>query len=73
MTAPTMLVRSLQGDTLSSIAWRHLGQSSGLVEQLLPANPHLADLPPVLPAGIQVRLPILAAAPAAVQAVRLWD
>lgn len=72
---PVTMVRSLQGDTLSGIVWRHLGQSPGRVEAALAANPHLADLPAVLPAGVAVQLPAThtTAHPAPVRTVRLWD
>lgn len=72
---PITLVRSLQGDTLSGIVWRTLGQSPGTVEAVLDANPHLAHLPPVLPAGVAVQLPAThtTTRPAPVATVRLWD
>lgn len=65
-------IRSTQGDTLSLIVWRAYGVSSGMTERVLDANPHLANLPAVLPAGIPITLPPVA--PAAPKPVlQLWN
>ena len=54
-------VISQAGDTLSIICWRAYGRSSGVVELVLAANPHLAPYTdgtsPMLPAGITITLP----------------
>lgn len=64
--------RSKAGDTADSIAWAvYDRQDPGLVEGILDANPGLADLGPLLPAGIRVAIPD-APAPAEIQGVRLW-
>jgi phage tail protein X len=64
--------RSKAGDTADIIAWVIYGRQDGrLVETLLDANPGLADLGPVLPAGIRVAVPD-APEPARVEGVRLW-
>lgn len=61
------------GDTADSIAWKHYGRLEGRVtEQLLEANPGLADHGPTLPAGIKVALPVISPAPSQ-QGVKLWD
>lgn len=61
------------GDTADSIAWRYYGTQSGrVVEQLLAANPGLADRGPILPAGILVSLPEIELESEA-EVVRLWD
>lgn len=61
------------GDMVDQIAWNYYGTRDGLVtEQLLDANKGLADLGPLLPAGITVVLPDLTL-PATQQEVRLWD
>ena len=61
------------GDTADYIAWKHYGTQDGrVVEQLVDANPRLADYGPVLPAGVMITLPDIQPA-AAAQAVRLWD
>lgn len=65
---------SRQGDTVSSIAYRHYGTARGKVEAVLAANPRLCRYPAVLPAGIAVRMPPQAADGIPVrQTVNLWD
>jgi phage tail protein X len=62
-----------EGDTMDDIAWNYYGSTANrVVEQVLVANPGLADLGPVLPAGVTITLPAVAA-PAEVQGVKLWD
>lgn len=64
--------RSKDGDTADSIAWAVYGRQDGrLVEALLEANPGLADLGPVLPAGLRLSVPD-APEPVVTQGVRLW-
>jgi len=66
--------RTRQGDTVDLIAWRHYGRTAGTTEQLLDANPGLADHGPLLPTGTLVQLPDAAPAPVApAQPVNLWD
>ncbi len=66
------LARAQQSDTVDSLCWRHYGATQGVVEAVLQANPGLADLGPVLPQGMQVRMPVVTAK--AVQPViQLWD
>ena len=61
------------GDLADEIAWNYYGTRDGLVvEQLLDANPGLADRGPVLPAGVTVVLPDFTL-PATEQQVKLWD
>lgn len=64
--------RCQDGDMLDSICFAYYGKSSGVVEQVLEANPQLADLGPVFSAGQEIILPDLPADPA-VQSVSLWD
>jgi phage tail protein X len=59
-----------QGDTIDAIAWAECGDD-GYALDLLRANPGLADRGPILPAGIEVRLPDRVTAPAVSQ-IRLW-
>ena len=62
-----------EGDTADLIAWRQYGTQAGrVVEQLLEANPGLAEAGPLLPAGVLVTLPQIDA-PAVTQGTRLWD
>ena len=65
--------RTSQGDTADLIAWKQYGTQAGrVVEQLLEANPGLADHGPTLPAGLIVNLPEIK--PATQQGgSRLWD
>ena len=64
------LYRCLEGDMLDAICKAQLG-SERHVPAVLAANPHLADLGPVYPAGLLITLPEVTA-PAAAGLVRLW-
>jgi phage tail protein X len=69
----TTTYTSVAGDTADLIAWRYYGGLDGRqAEQLLAANPGLAELGAVLPAGVVITLPDLAAT-ATTQGVRLWS
>ncbi|MFB9149513.1 tail protein X [Roseovarius ramblicola] len=64
--------RSRDGDVVDRVVWQHYGrQNDGLVEAVLEANPGLADLGPVLPAGIRIALPDIPE-PEGAASVRLW-
>jgi len=59
---------------LDMICFQVYGYHTGTVEAVLEANRGLADLPCVLPAGLTIVLPDLAAAAERMPAVmRLWD
>lgn len=64
--------RTKDGDMLDRLCWKHYGRSRGVVEAVLEANPGLAGIGPVLPAGIEIALPDLPA-PTKAAAIRLWD
>ena len=66
-------LRSVQGDTVDAIVWRHYGRTAGLVERVLDANPGLAELGAVLPNGTLVNLPEAAPQAEQSQMVNLWD
>lgn len=66
-------LRAQQGDTVDAICWRHYGRTAGVVEQVLDANPGLADLGPVLPNGTLINLPSAAPQAEQNQMVNLWD
>ncbi|WP_312382036.1 tail protein X [Stutzerimonas balearica] len=66
-------LRAQQGDTVDAICWRHYGRTAGVVEQILEANPGLADLGPVIPHGTQVLLPEQAVRAEQRRMVNLWD
>ena len=67
-----MQLRSLQGDTLDLILFRHYGYTAGITEQVLNLNPGLAALGPVLPAGTFINMP---AAPTQAEQplIQLWE
>lgn len=66
------LARARQDDTVDSLCWRHYGATQSMVEAVLQANPGLAGLGPVLPQGMEVRMPVVTAKP--IQTViQLWD
>jgi len=69
--ADTYLTRD--GDVLDWVVWKYYGATSNrYVEQVLEANPGLADYGPVMPGGVRVLLPDLAP-PVSGSSVRLWD
>lgn len=60
------------GDTVDLIAFNRFGTSTGTTEAIYAANLYLADLGPVLPAGVQIQIPVPLAQPVATSQ-RLWD
>lgn len=68
-----MQVRALQGDTVDALCWRYYGRTAGITEQVLDANPGIADLGAELPVGTLVTLPDQPATPVANNRVKLWD
>ena len=67
-----MKVRAHQYDTVDALCWRHYGRTQGVTEQVLKANPGLAEYGPFLPHGLQVELPDIPTT-TTVQTVQLWD
>ncbi|WP_420925159.1 tail protein X [Aeromonas veronii] len=67
-----MQLRSLQGDTLDLILFRHYGYTAGITEQVLNLNPGLAALGPILPTATPINMP---AAPTQAEQplIQLWD
>jgi len=64
--------RTKDGDMLDNICFKHYGGQIGATEAVYEANRGLADIGPVLPAGMIIDLPELPAAePEA--ALKLWD
>lgn len=60
------------GDTVDYIAFKYYGfTDQNAVEQVLAANPGLADRGPTLPHGVRVELPTLAT-PTQQKGPRLW-
>ncbi|HCT8726820.1 TPA: tail protein X, partial [Proteus mirabilis] len=52
-----MRIYTQQGDSVDDICWRYFGQSSGMIEQVLEANPGLVELGAILPTGTAIELP----------------
>lgn len=71
MPANTITATARQGDTLDALLHRHMGATAGHTEATLHANPGIADLGAILPAGAIVKL-VRAPAPAR-KLVNLWD
>lgn len=67
-----MRVRAMQGDTVDVLCWRHYGRTAGVTEQVLEANPGLAEHGPVLPMGLEVELPDQPTRPVT-KRLQLWD
>jgi phage tail protein X len=64
------------GDTADAIAFKYYGSLAGQVmEQLLDANPGLADQGPLLPEGVTVVLPAIKPSTTSTKAqgIKLWD
>lgn len=62
-----------EGDMVDAIVWSEYGRTDGqIVEQVLDANPVLADHGPELPAAITIILPDVQQA-SSKKATRLWD
>ncbi|TKA94995.1 phage tail protein [Cereibacter changlensis] len=62
--------RTIDGDMLDAICKAELG-SEAHVPTVLEANPHLADLGPIYPAGIIITLPAVSTV-VATGTIRLW-
>ena len=67
----TNCVTTHDGDVLDELVWRHYGRSE-VIPAVLAANPQLAQLPPVLEAGLVVELPDLPL-PVEAPVIRLWS
>lgn len=73
MTAPLTTVHARQHDTVDAICYRAYGTTQGVTEQVLAANPGLAELGPLLPHGTPVVLPARPSAAQRTPTVQLWD
>lgn len=54
-----MIYLTKDGETVDFICWIIYGQTEGVVEQVLKANPHLGNQPAILNAGIKINLPAI--------------
>lgn len=50
--------RTADGDMVDLIAFKRFGTSKGATERILDANPGLAAMGAILPAGILIRIPV---------------
>ncbi|MFK7044782.1 tail protein X [Acinetobacter baumannii] len=66
-------IYAIQNDTVDAICWREYGRSTGVVEQVLAANPHLSEFGPFIPMGTKVQLPNIPTPQNKVQSIQLWD
>lgn len=66
-------VYARQHDTVDAICYRAYGTTQGVTEQVLAANPGLAELGPLLPQGTPVTLPDRPPTPQRAPTVQLWD
>jgi phage tail protein X len=61
------------GETVDYITWKYYGrQDNRAVEQVLAANPGLADYGTELPPGVNIELPTLET-PTVKPGLKLWD
>lgn len=75
MTRPIFKrVITRDGDVLDDLVWQHYGNGgrNDLLAGVLEANPHLAQLSPILTAGLVIELPDLPL-PAEAPVIRLWS
>lgn len=61
------------GETLDYICWKYYGKTNGIVEQVLKANRHLAELPAILKAGTQINLPDIEDKKQSNNKIKLWQ
>ncbi len=65
--------RTRDGDVIDAVCRRYYGRESGAVEAVLEANPGLAAVGSVLPAGMLIELPDLPRPLETIDTVKLWD
>jgi phage tail protein X len=65
-------VSTKAGDTVDQLAFQAYGFTDGATEAVFAANPQLAQLDPVLAAGLVITLPDVTPPPAS-PTVQLWD
>ncbi|HEI9754823.1 TPA: tail protein X [Proteus mirabilis] len=68
-----MRIYTQQGDTVDDICWRYFGQSSGMIEQVLEANPGLVEWGAILPTGTAIELPDMPQQYSTTPILQLWD
>jgi phage tail protein X len=60
------------GDVLDAICWKYYGSTTGVVEKVLEANRHLAELGSIFAAGVKIILPDLTREEET-ESVKLWS
>ncbi len=60
------------GDVLDAICWKYYGSTTGVVEKVLQANRHLAELGAIFSAGVKIILPDLTQEEET-ESVKLWS
>ena len=60
------------GDVLDAICWKYYGSTTGVVEKVLEANRHLAELGSIFAAGVKIILPDLSQEEET-ESVKLWS
>lgn len=60
------------GDVLDAICWKYYGSTTGVVEKVLEANRHLAELGSIFEANIKIVLPDLSQEEET-ESVKLWS
>lgn len=64
--------KTSEGEMLDKLVWNFYGfLRPGMVEQVLEANPHLADVGPRMTAGLVIVMPDITPEP--VRSKRLWS
>ncbi len=64
---------TVAGDMLDEICYRHYGAENAVTEFVLQHNHHLADQPPLLPAGVVIVLPDVDTPERVSNSVNLWN
>jgi len=72
-TANMIKVEAMHGETLDQLVWRTTSRASPVVEQVMQANPNLADAGPFLRAGQVVLIPANANRTAPAPMIQLWS
>lgn len=65
-------ITTRDGDVVDMIALEAYGRTAGATEAILDANVGLAELGPILPAGVVIILPDVAER-SLIETVQLWD
>ncbi len=60
------------GDVLDAICWKYYNKTSGVLEKVLEANRHLAELGAIFSAGVKIILPDLTQEEET-ESVKLWS